>query len=116
MIKRSKVLIIDDEVDLCLLMKTFFVKKEYEVFIEHTLASGLREIDKIKPDLVFLDNNLPDGLGWEQAPVIMDKFPQLQLHLISAYHPNLPNIRITPNVKIWEKPLSLKAIEAFLQK
>lgn len=116
MTKRAKVLIIDDEVDLCLLMKAFFSKKEYDVFIEHTLSDGLNALEKIKPDIVFLDNNLPDGLGWEKAPGIMERYPQMQLHLISAYHPNLPNIRITPNVKIWEKPLSLKAIEAYLFK
>ena len=112
--KNGKVLIIDDEVDLCLLMKAFFSKKEYEVYIVHTLAEGMREVDKIHPDIVFLDNNLPDGLGWNYAPLIMDKHPQLKLHLISAYHPNLPNIKVTPNVKIWEKPLSLKAIDKFL--
>jgi DNA-binding response OmpR family regulator len=114
MTKKGKVLIIDDEADLCLLMKSFFSKKEYEVFIVHTLAEGLEELNKIKPDIVFLDNNLPDGLGWTKAPLIMQQFPQLKLHLISAYHPDLPAIKITPNVKIWEKPLSLKAIEAHL--
>lgn len=112
----EKVLIIDDEVDLCLLMKTFFnQKKMYVVELAHTLNDGLTKIDDFAPDIVFLDNNLPDGLGWDHARDILDRFPLVKLNLISAYHPNLPSVKITPNLKIWEKPISLKAIDSYLR-
>jgi DNA-binding response OmpR family regulator len=111
----EKVLIIDDELDLCLLMKTYFhQKKKYVVELAHTLTDGLSKIDKFSPDIVFLDNNLPDGLGWDHAPDILKKHPGVKLNLISAYHPNLPHVKITPNLKIWEKPISLKAIDVYL--
>ena len=57
---RKKVLIIDDEVDLCLLMKLYFLRKNYGVFIAHTLSEGLKLRDEIKPDYLFIDYNLPD--------------------------------------------------------
>lgn len=110
----SKVLIIDDEVDLCLLMKTFFRQKKFEVEMAHTLNDGLSKLENFSPDYVFLDNNLPDGLGWDHAPQILSKHPELKLNLISAYHPNLPSVKITPNIKVWEKPISLKAIDTYL--
>jgi DNA-binding response OmpR family regulator len=112
----EKVLIIDDEVDLCLLMKTFFNQKksQYVVELAHTLNDGLSKIDNFSPDIVFLDNNLPDGLGWDHARDILERHPAVKLNLISAYHPNLPHVKITPNLKIWEKPISLKAIDTYL--
>jgi len=109
-----KVLVIDDEIDFCQLLKAFFIRKQYQVFICHTLREGLRQLDKILPDILFLDNNLPDGLGWDQAPDIAEKYPKLLLILISAYHPNLPRIKITSNLKLLEKPISLKELETYL--
>lgn len=109
-----KVLIIDDEIDFCQLLKAFFTRKNFQVFICHTLREGLKQLDKVLPDILFLDNNLPDGLGWDHAPLITEKYPNLLLILISAYHPNLPHIKITSNLKLLEKPISMRQLEASL--
>ena len=55
MTTRKKVLIIDDEVDLCLLMKTYFLRKNYEVYIAHTLNDGITRLGQIVPDYLFID-------------------------------------------------------------
>ncbi len=81
----KRVLIIDDETDFCLLMKNYFVRRNYEVHIFHTLAEGMKNLDIIKPDIIFLDNNLPDGLGWEKTEYISQHFPKTRINLISAY-------------------------------
>jgi len=72
----ERVLIIDDETDFCLLMKNYFIRKNYEVHIFHTLEEGMKNMEKIKPDIIFLDNNLPDGLGWEKNRIYLPAFPQ----------------------------------------
>lgn len=108
------VLVIEDESDLRLLLKAFFTRKKYEVATAATLEEGLKQIDLRIPDILFLDNNLPDGLGWDHAAVLTEKYPNLLLNLISAYHPSLPNVKITPRLKIWEKPISLKDLEIYL--
>ena len=64
-----KILIIDDETDLCLLLKEYFVRKNYEVIVSHTLQEGKVLLTENKPDILFLDNNLPDGIGWTEAPL-----------------------------------------------
>lgn len=64
---RLKVLIIDDEEDLCLLIKTYLSRKDCEVFTAYSLSEGLKKLNDLLPDILFLDNNLPDGLGWEAA-------------------------------------------------
>jgi two-component system OmpR family response regulator len=109
-----KVLIIDDEADFCLLLKNYFIKKNYEVHISHTLKDGMRSLETIQPDIIFLDNNLPDGLGWEKTEYILEKHAHTQLNLISAYHYNPSLLTKFPSVKVWEKPISLNELNKYL--
>lgn len=111
--KRKKVLIIDDEVDLCLLMKTYFIRKNYEVSIAHTLKDGLMKLDETRPDYLFIDYNLPDGLGWEKLPELYQKYPEIQFHLISAFRPTMPSELDGARLTVWEKPISLKSLDNF---
>ena len=60
---KLKVLIIDDEVDYCRILENYFKRKSYEVFLSFILKDGLAQIDQLKPDILILDNNLPDGIG-----------------------------------------------------
>ncbi len=114
MSNKKKVLIIDDEVDLCLLLKTYLNRRNYEVFYSHTLAEGLSQFQTVKPDIVFLDNNLPDGIGWEKAADLMKKNPEIQVHLISAYRPDAPH-NLSSGFKVWEKPLTLKELDTYIK-
>jgi DNA-binding response OmpR family regulator len=82
--KARKVLIIDDEVDFGVLMRNFFVPRQYEVYVAHTIAEGMKILDREKPDLIFLDNQLPDGFGWGKTEFILHNHPQATLNLISA--------------------------------
>ena len=102
MSQKKKVLIIDDEVDLCLLLKTYLNRRNYEVYYSHTLKEGMNQFKLVVPDILFLDNNLPDGIGWEKAAGLMEQYPELQVHLISAYQPNTPE-EATSSFKVWEK-------------
>jgi two-component system, OmpR family, response regulator len=110
----KRVLIIDDETDFCLLMKNYFMKKNYEVHIFHTLDEGMKSLDKIKPDIIFLDNNLPDGLGWEKTEYITQHFPNTRINLISAYQYDHSFSDKLTSVKIWEKPISLTDLNKYL--
>jgi len=107
-----KVLIIDDEKDLCLLIKTYLSRKNCEVHTAYTLAEGLNQVNEFLPDILFLDNNLPDGLGWENAETIIKSHPNIQLHLLSAFNP--PQIKDgLPVTKVWEKPISLRDLDKY---
>ena len=110
----KRVLIIDDETDFCLLMKNYFGRKNYEVFIFHTLEEGMRNLDTIRPDIIFLDNNLPDGLGWEQTEYISKHFPNTRINLISAYQYDHSISDKLTSVRIWEKPISLTDLNKYL--
>ena len=102
----KKVLIIDDETDLCLLLKDYFVRKNYEVNVSHTLTEGRERIAVIHPDILFLDNNLPDGTGWSVAPNIATDYPEMYIVLVSAFHPAVPQMPVNAHYRAIEKPLS----------
>jgi two-component system response regulator HydG len=109
----KKVLIIDDETDLCILLKNFFTKRHYEVVVTHKLSDGLKEALDFSPDLIFLDNNLPDSQGWTKAEWFLETMPKTEIFLISAYKA-MPSLPDDSRLTIIEKPLSLKAIEKLL--
>lgn len=111
---RKKVLIIDDETDFCLLLKNYFVRRNYEVHISHTLSDGMDTLESIHPDILFLDNNLPDGLGWEKAEFITQHYSNTQVNLISAYQYNSSLTTQFPSVKIWEKPININELNSYL--
>ncbi|MFI5124261.1 MAG: response regulator [Chitinophagales bacterium] len=110
----KRVLIIDDETDFCLLIKNYFVKKNYEVFVSHTLKDGMDCLEKINPDILFLDNNLPDGLGWEKTEYIRMRYPHIRINLISAFQYNPDVFKQNASIKIWEKPISLSELNQYL--
>jgi two-component SAPR family response regulator len=85
------------------------VRKHYEVYMSYSLTQGMELLDLVKPDVVFLDNNLPDGAGWDMAEEIKKKFPFVQLNLISAYRHDAPQLNFA-DIHIWEKPVKLNEL------
>lgn len=113
---RKKIVIIDDEEDLCHLMKTYFLKLNHDVFIANTLRGGLSLMKEVSPDVLFIDNNLPDGLGWEEMSFLLKAYPDCKMNLISAYEYLPPDLKNATNgaVNILEKPLRLNTLKDYL--
>ena len=112
---KQKVLIIDDETDFCMIMKGYFSRKNYEVFLAYNMQSGLFQIDETKPDILFLDNNLPDGQGWKYVEQIVEKNPHLKIYLISAHQNKSSFTSTNKNIVVWEKPISLQLLNNVFQ-
>lgn len=107
---KQKILIIDDEVDYCMIIKSYFQAKSQEVFVAHNLKEGIELLNAEKPGILLLDNNLPDGKGWESVEEIVENFPHLKILLISAHRSKLDFSTSSPNITIWEKPISLSLL------
>lgn len=109
-----KILIIDDEEDYCLILKSFFRQRNCEVLLAYTLRDGLELLKTNKPDILFLDNNLPDGSGWQYVENIRTEIPSLRIYLVSA-HKNKGDVKIkSPLITVWEKPISFNLLEQVL--
>jgi DNA-binding response OmpR family regulator len=113
---KLKILIVDDEMDYCLIMKSYFQSKGYEVFLAFTLKEGLKKLEEMEPEILVLDNNLPDGQGWDCIDSIIEQFPSLKIYLISAYRQKSDVLHTIPNVTIWEKPISLSLLDTTFQR
>lgn len=81
----ERIIIIDDELDILQLLKFLLRKFNCQVFCFQTLKEGLKMIPEIKPRLIFLDINLPDGNGLDVITLIKRNNPKTQLIMMSAY-------------------------------
>ena len=80
-----KVLIIDDELDICVLLSGILKILGMKAAFSTTLNEGMQRLSKEDFELVFLDINLPDGSGMETLPYIKNLNPDLNVIMISAY-------------------------------
>ena len=90
-------------------------KRNCDVSISHNLHDGLDLVEDKHPDVVILDNNLPDGLGWAEANKILKIVPSTHLFLISANKPNATRALENQTFDVIEKPISISQIENFLK-
>lgn len=111
----KKVIIIDDEKDLCLLLENYFVKKNYKVEVYNFLNDGLKAIEENESGIVFLDNNLPDGLGWQKINELHETYPGLKLHLLSGYNYMSTAIPKSNQIKFWQKPISFSDLDTYFK-
>ena len=107
----KKILIIEDEIDLCLLLRDYFVRKQYDVTVAHTLNEGKALIDSGRRNILFLDNNLPDGAAWNSAPVFAASYPEMYIVFISGFQPVLPQMPPDARYGKIEKPISFAELD-----
>jgi two-component system OmpR family response regulator len=88
-----KALIIDDEIDICYLLSGLLTNKEIETGYATSLADAKKALEKHKPEIIFLDNRLPDGRGVDFAGYIKKIHPKVKVAMITAY--DTPDDRTT---------------------
>src|SRR5215210_7550269 len=81
----SKILVIDDDVDMCLLLKRFLTKNGYEVTLAHNGKKALEELENNEPNLVLCDFRLEDIDGKELLIKIKDKYPLTPVIIVTGY-------------------------------
>ena len=83
--KAKKVLIVEDEGDMCLLLNIMLTGKEMELDHVKSLASAEEYLQKQQPPVVILDNKLPDGFGIDFINFIKTNYPATKIIMISGY-------------------------------
>jgi DNA-binding response OmpR family regulator len=63
--KRSKILIADDEVSITEILKEVLAEENYEIIITHTGPDTLKQAEMHQPDLIILDMMLPGIDGFD---------------------------------------------------
>src|ERR1700750_1030932 len=79
----TRILIIDDEQDLCHLLKIILLKDKFLIDCAYSLTDAGQKL-LLQPQIIFLDNNLPDGSGLDYFHDHPDQFVKSSVILITA--------------------------------
>ncbi|MFC5623906.1 response regulator [Algoriphagus winogradskyi] len=82
------ILVIDDEAEIRSLLSRFLGRKGFSVLVAGTLKEGRKLYNDSKPELVFLDVNLPDGNGLNELKHINSSKFHSKIIMMSAFDHN----------------------------
>jgi two-component system, NtrC family, response regulator HydG len=81
----EKILIIDDDKDLCFVLKRFLSKHGFEVLDAQTGRAALDILDSVEPNLILCDFRLEDMSGSSILKKIKEKNPNVPVIIITGY-------------------------------
>ena len=81
----KKIVVVDDEADICFLLKRFLSKNDFIVETAQNGKDGLALIESFSPDLVMTDFRLGDITGTELLTAIKSKRPNVPVLIITGY-------------------------------
>lgn len=91
----SKILIVDDDTNICELLRLYIEKEGFEAAIANDGESALKKFDSFGPDLMLLDIMLPGLDGWQVCREIRKKS-------------SCPIIMLTAKGEVFDKVLGLE--------
>jgi len=81
----KKILVIDDDRDICLLLNRFLTRRGYEVIEMYTGKKALVWLESHQPNLVMCDYRLGDMDAMEMLTSIKNKYPEVPVIIITGY-------------------------------
>ena len=82
---KKKILIIDDDLDMCTLLSRFLEKKGYDTAVAHNGAKGLAKFAEENFDIVLCDFRLGDKDGKDVLSKIKESNPKTIVIIITGY-------------------------------
>jgi len=84
---KTRIMIIEDEIDILLLYKDYLTNKGFSVEATSTTANeALNDYENFFPSIIILDYNLPGKIsGLEAAKQILTKYPNAPIIIVTAF-------------------------------
>ncbi|MCY7293103.1 MAG: response regulator, partial [Ferruginibacter sp.] len=82
--KTVNILIVEDEGDICLILNLMLKKDDVEIEHVNTLAKADQFLKEQKPQVIIMDNQLPDGLGVDHIKKIKSDYPAIKIIMITG--------------------------------
>ena len=105
---QHSILIVDDEEELCLVLSYALRKIGFQVDYSLSIEDGKKKLNKLSPDVVLLDINLPDGSGLYMIPKIKEL--QSSFLVISAYEDKKSQVLAAGAADFIKKPFDIHTI------
>src|SRR4051812_32831092 len=83
--KVLKVLIVDDEIDICYLLSGILRQKNFRTSYVNNLTDATVALKNDPPLILFLDNHLPDGYGLDFIGFVKKTYPDTKIIMITAH-------------------------------
>ena len=80
---KSKILIVDDEIKTCNILKNYF-KGLFEIDVAHDGQQALKKVETFLPDCVLLDIKMPHIDGLEVLKILKPRFPKIKFIMVTA--------------------------------
>lgn len=112
-----RVLIVDDEMEICLLLQRMLSRMGHDTTSATSLGEGRTLLNDFRPELIFLDIFLPDGNGLSLIPEIKKALPTSQVIINSAYdgEPERRKAYHAGASYFMSKPFNRKMLETAMQ-
>jgi YesN/AraC family two-component response regulator len=109
----AKILIIDDDPSILMMLKKMLEKAGYTVEVANNGQEGLEKIESCPPDLLVTDIVMPEKEGLELIFYLRKKYPELKIIAISgggrfSYEGYLTSAKYFGADRVFQKPLDHK--------
>jgi len=81
----KKIMVVDDEGQIGLVLDMILNGSEFQMDYVNSLLSADEFLQKQQPEVVILDNKLPDGFGVDFISYIKKKYPSIKIIMISGF-------------------------------
>lgn len=114
----EKVLIVDDELDICYLLSGILRQRNFRTGFVNSLSDAVNALRTETPSLLVLDNHLPDGFGLDFIPFVKESYPGVKVIMITAHDGSLERKKASDGgVDLFiAKPLNRKMINDAIDK
>ncbi len=86
----SKILVVDDEVEVCGALRQFLEEEQFKVEVANDGEQALAKVDEFKPHCVLLDIRMPNLNGIDALKMIKFRQPEIEIIMVTA----VSNIKI----------------------
>ena len=113
----NKLLIVDDEVEICEFLKSFFEDRDFKVAVASDGTQALRQVELFHPAVVLLDIQMPGMDGLQTLKKIKELHPKVKVIMVTAVE---TQEKIEEAMRLGAdnyitKPLSLEYLEKDVQ-
>ena len=85
MTRRPRLLVVDNEIDVCNFVKSFFEMRGFDVVATYNGDEAMKVLDHVKPELIILDVMMrTEKEGLEFLPLLKNKSPDSKIIMITG--------------------------------
>lgn len=108
-----KLMVVDDEVDICDFVKNFFKERDFEVFVAYDGRDAIKKAEMTQPHIILLDVLMPGMDGIETLRNLRSYGSEAKVVMVTAVedYDKVENAKKLGAIEYITKPLLLDQLE-----